>query len=296
MDISDLVEQGKIKRIFRARNKISYPGAVCHITQRAAGIEPLFLEDGDYLYMLHLLKNSTKEFKFDLFSYALMPNHLHLLIRLSKDNLSEGMKHLYRRYAIYFNKKYERKGHVFGGAFRQALCFDDNYFLASSLYIHLNPVKAKLVHNPAEYRWSSCKLYVEPFKGKTFIDYEFISKILHSDINKAQIIYKEMLSESMKIKTQEVWEAPKTLESFRIKIIKFLPTVTKIKSNLKENFLDEQKLEEKIIELKTKGRLRSPETLKARKFLIEQLQARGYSMEIIAEILNISRQTIYRAL
>lgn len=296
MDILDLAENGKIKRVFRARSKISFPGAVCHITQRAAGKEPLFLEENDYLYMLHLLKKRSKEYGFDIFSYCLMPNHLHVLIRLSKDNLSIGMKQVYGSYANFFNKKYERKGHVFGGAFRQALCFSDDYLLTASLYIHSNPVRANLISDPAKYRWSSCKLYVEPFRGKTFIDYEFILKTLSNDIMQAKKLYGEMLNNSIKIKTQEVWENSRALESFRFKVLKFMPKSINIENKAQENILDEQKLEQKIEELQAKGRLRSPETLKARKFLIEQLQARGYSVETIAKILNTSRQTIYRTL
>ena len=60
MDVFDLIEQGKISGLFRARNKISFPGAICHITQHAAGKEKLFLEDSDYLYMLHLLKRTAE--------------------------------------------------------------------------------------------------------------------------------------------------------------------------------------------------------------------------------------------
>jgi len=299
MDIGKLIEEGKIKRLFRARNKISYPGAICHITQRAAGKEPLFLEDSDYLYMLHILKEQKKKFNFDIFCYSLMPNHLHILLRLSKDNLSDAMKELYRRYARFFNKKYGRKGHVFGGPFRQSLCFNETYLLAASLYIHLNAVRANLVRDPEKYRWSDCKLYLKPFKGTTFIDYKFILGILDDNIKVAQKIYKEMLDDSIAVKAEEVWENPKALEFFKIEVMNFLPKSIKEKKD-REDFqydvLDEHKLEEKIAELKTKGRLRTPETINARKFLIEQLRARGYSFEVITKMLDISRQAIYLTL
>jgi len=295
MDILDLVEERKIQRIFRARDKISFPGAVCHITQRAVGKEPLFLEESDYLYMLYLLKKGAKEFNFDVFCHCLMPNHIHLLIRLSKDNLSNAMKHLYERYAIFFNKKYQRKGHVFGGAFRQALCFDDNYLLSASLYVHLNPVKAKLIQNPSKYRWSSCGLYCDSFTKKTFVNYKFILKILDSNTTKARELYKQLLYDSRTTETEEVWENPRALELFRLKIMKLLPKSITV-NNAQEDLLGEQDLEEKIEELRSKGRLRSPENVEARKFSIKQLRARGYSMEIIAKRLNVSRQTIYRTL
>ncbi|OGW75344.1 MAG: hypothetical protein A2Z72_08455 [Omnitrophica bacterium RBG_13_46_9] len=290
----ELAEEGKIKRIFRARGKISYPGAVCHITQRASGKEPLFLEDSDYLYMLHLIKDVVKKFKLDVFCYVLMPNHLHILMRLSTDNLSKSMKDLFERYATYFNKKYERKGHVFGSAFRQALCFSDNYLFAASLYIHLNPVRAHIVQSPTQYRWSSCKLYARAFNGTTFIAYKFILKMLDNDIARARGAYCELLGSSMGIETQEVWEEPKALEYFRIRILEFMPKIISAEHESKEEFIDERKLEEKITQLRTKGRLRSPETLKARKFLIEQLRARGYALDRIGKMLGVSRQAIHK--
>lgn len=295
-DVLDLVNKERIKRLFRAREKISFPGAVCHIIQRGTGKEPLFLEEGDYLYMLRLIKDKAKKFTFGVFCHCLMPNHLHLLIRLFKDNLSKAMKQLYGEYASFFNKKYERKGHVFGGAFRQALCFDESYLLVASVYIHLNPVKANLIDDPAKYRWSSCRLYAESFNGKTFVNYKFILQILDKDIVKAQRLYKEMLDKAKKVEVYQAWENSRALEFFKIKAGNFLPKIKTKGSNetIDENFLDEEKLEEKISELKLKGRLRCPETLKARNFLIEQLRARGYTMGMISEKFGISRQAIYK--
>ena len=121
----DLIEKVNIRRFFRATRKLTVPGLVSHITQRAAGKEPLFIEDADYLYML------------------LSP---------TQENLYDAMRDLFSRYAMRFNRKYERKGHLFGGPYRQAVCFDNGYLLAASLYIHLNPVRASIVADPLDYR------------------------------------------------------------------------------------------------------------------------------------------------
>ena len=72
-----------------------------------------------------------------------MPNHVHLLLSPTESNLYDAMRDVFARYAMMFNRKYERKGHLFGGPYRQAVCLDDSYLLAASLYIHLNPVKAR---------------------------------------------------------------------------------------------------------------------------------------------------------
>ena len=75
MDYGELIRQGKVKRIFRAKRKLTVPDVVSHITQRAAGKGPLFLEDDDYLYMLANMKDITKKRSLDIYAFCLMPNH-----------------------------------------------------------------------------------------------------------------------------------------------------------------------------------------------------------------------------
>ncbi|MDZ7696567.1 MAG: transposase [Deltaproteobacteria bacterium] len=144
----ELIRQGKIKRIFRAKQKLTVPDIVSHITQRAAGKEPLFLEEADYLFMLANMKDITQKRSLEMFAFCLMPNHIHLLVSPREGELNEAMRDLFSRYAMMFNRKYERKGHLFGGPYRQAVCLDDAYLLVASLYIHMNPVRAGLVEDP----------------------------------------------------------------------------------------------------------------------------------------------------
>ncbi|MBL7069365.1 MAG: transposase [Candidatus Omnitrophica bacterium] len=297
-DILDLVKEGKVKRFFRARNKVVFKEAVCHVTQHAAGKEPLFLEEADHLYALHLIKEKSKRFNFEVFGFVLMPNHIHILLRLGSENLSRAMKNLFECYAMYFNKKYERKGHLFCGAYRNAICFDDSYLLAASLYIHLNPVKAKIVKNPADYRWSSCSVYLRPISKKTFLNSQFILQILDRDIAEARKKYKELLEDLKSKKMEDSLENPKALENFRSRLVEtFVKRFGKAKKeDRKENFLYDQELESKIEELKKRKRLRSPQDIAARKFIIEQLLARGFDISDIEAKLGISRASIHRTL
>ncbi|MCX5786274.1 MAG: transposase [Elusimicrobia bacterium] len=294
-----LVEEGKIRRVFRAREKIVYPGACCHITQRAPGKEMLFLENSDYLFMLKLLKEKHKKFLFDVYGFVLMPNHLHLQIRLKESNLAESMQSLFQEYARFFNKKYERKGHVFCGAYREALCLDDSYALATSVYIHLNPVRAALAGDPFGYRWSSCGLYAGGENKISFVDEKFILSLLSRDSDTAKEIYRQLLVRAAFIRTGEVWEKPGALNSFKAELISLLSGLPVLKNAFlkKENdILDENVLDRKISELAEKGRLRSPQGLKARKYLIEQLKSRGFTLNEIADRFGTSRQTIYNTL
>lgn len=290
-NIIDLIEQGKLRRYFRARNKHCFEGAISHITQHASGKEPLFLEDSDYLYMLHLMKEVLCEFKCKALSFVLMPNHVHLLLKFLESNMSDVMKAFLQRYAVYFNKKYQRKGHVFCGAYRSALCFDDSYLLAASLYIHLNPVRSKLVEKPVDYRWSSCALFLNEVKKETFIDYKFVLETLDKDISVARIKYKNLLNQSDVSQINDAFEKPKALEIMAQMLRE------RDKEWAEEHGLSgDRDLMKKIEELKNKGSLKGPKEKDARKFLIEQLKSRGFTIIEISEKLNLSRQAVYNYL
>jgi putative transposase len=76
MFILNDIPQRKIRRIFRAKQKLNVPGLVSHVTQRAAGKEPLFVEDPDYLHMLVLLKDFSRRYAIEIYAFCLMGNHL----------------------------------------------------------------------------------------------------------------------------------------------------------------------------------------------------------------------------
>ena len=195
MTLMDQLENGQIKRIFRARKKINAPGVISHITQRASGAELLFHEEDDYLEMLARLKQVSRTHDIEFLTFVLMPNHVHLLLRQREANLDEAMRELFSRYAQRHNKKYERKGHLFGGPYRQAVCLDEAYLLAVSLYIHLNPVRARLADQPRKYRWSSCSLFTDSSETASFVLFDNILQLLSSDDQKAKDLYIDLLED-----------------------------------------------------------------------------------------------------
>lgn len=87
MPLLDDIAHRKIRRVFRAKQKLNAPGLVSHITQRAAGKEPLFLEDADYLYMLVLLKEICHKHAVKIYAFCLMENHIHILLRPTQSGL-----------------------------------------------------------------------------------------------------------------------------------------------------------------------------------------------------------------
>ncbi len=302
MNIYDLINQGKIARCLRARNKLNFSGLVSHITQHASGRDPLFIEDGDYLYLLKILKEVAEKHQLSVFAFCWMTNHLHILLKQNTKNLPEAMHSLFLRYAKYFNRKYSRKGHLFSDTYRQAACFDDHYLIAASLYIHLNAVRAGLVGHYRLYRWSSWRLYCQNIQTDTFIDRKFILSIIDTKISAAQDEYKKLLEKSMKYRPQEILEVKSAMGDFvrwlwKSETVSIMQKITGRQITLwPKGYASDQEVMETIERLKDKKRLTKPGDIKARKFAAEQLHARGYSVTEIAHLMDLARSTVYKTI
>jgi len=299
MNPIDELESGRVKRFFSARQKINVPGVSSHITQRASGAEKLFHEEDDFLEILARLKQISQKYEIELISFVLMPNHVHLLLEQSEANLHEAMRDLFRGYSRRHNKKYKRKGHLFGSRYRQAVCLDEAYFIAVSLYIHLNPVRAGLVLHPRDYRWSSCRLFTDSEVGESFVSPHRILELISPDSLKAKDIYRDMLEEGRKIRMGEVIEdrlAIHDLQTSLSNVFHLLRKLATLRKADPSKHWDETELDERIASF-VESRIHSLPTDKAaRKYLVEQLISRGFSRREIARKLGISRKTIYNLL
>ncbi len=135
--------------------RIEFNGALYHITSRGNARQAIFLNEKDFTDFLGILNSVVKRYHFLLHAYCLMNNHYHLLIETPEGNLSKGMRQLNGLYAQRFNQKHQRVGHLLQGRFQSILVDKDNYLLELSRYIVLNPVRAGIVKNPKDYKWSS---------------------------------------------------------------------------------------------------------------------------------------------
>ena len=145
--------------------RVEYPGAFYHVMNRGNAGEKLFRSKKDREKFLSYLKKTVERFSVKIHTYCLMPNHFHLLLETPEANLSKAIQWLNVSYAVYFNRRRQRFGHLFQGRFKSILVDADEYLKQLSRYIHLNPVRAKIVQYPSEYPWSSYPSYVG--KGKT---------------------------------------------------------------------------------------------------------------------------------
>ena len=131
----------------------------------------------DYLKFLEYVCKAKERYQFYLYAYVLMSNHYHLLIETSQANLSRIMQNINTAYTTYHNVKYKRNGHLFQGRYKSIVVEKERYYLELSRYIHLNPVRAKMVKKPEGYQWSSYRGYMSK-KGDGYIDKDKILEII----------------------------------------------------------------------------------------------------------------------
>jgi putative transposase len=128
-----------------------------HVVQRGHNRNAVFIDDGDYSYYLDTLASWTRQLQVKVYAWCLMTNHVHLLLDPGDDIKSIGllMKRLAGRQTRFVNKQENRTGSLWDGRYKMSIVDSDEYFLKCCRYIELNPVKAKMVIRPADYRWSS---------------------------------------------------------------------------------------------------------------------------------------------
>ncbi len=137
------------------QRRIWFPGAQYHIMCRGNRKNVIYKDFEDYNMYLIFLERTKKKYPFELLSYCLMPNHVHLQIKCRDDSISLIMKHLNQLYSVYFNNRHELVGHIFQGRYKSVLIEDTAAMLRVSCYIHLNPVKAGLCDRAEDWMWSS---------------------------------------------------------------------------------------------------------------------------------------------
>lgn len=138
------------------RARLLLPRVPLHLIQRGNNRSACFYADEDYALYLHHLGELARRFGCALHAYVLMTNHVHLLLTpANADSASLLMKHLGQRYVQYINRAYKRSGTLWEGRFRSCLTQSEEYVLACYRYIELNPVRAGMVQQPGECRWSS---------------------------------------------------------------------------------------------------------------------------------------------
>jgi putative transposase len=146
--------------------RITYPGAIYHIINRGCRKDKIFRRIADREEFLARLTASSSKYGIIIHGYCLMDNHFHLLVETPNENLSAFMQLLQCGYANWFKVRYKLVGPLFQSRFKSVLVEDESYLVTLSAYIHLNPVRSKMINNPESYKWSSCALYFKNDKSE----------------------------------------------------------------------------------------------------------------------------------
>ena len=140
--------------------RLHYPGALYHVMLRGNGGQDIFFDPGDRYHLYLLLQEGIARYGHRIHAFCCMTNHLHLAVQVAEVPLSRVMQNLAFRYTRWVNRRQGKSGHLFQGRYKAILVDQDAYLLELTRYIHLNPVRAGLVRDPAAYPWSGHRVYL----------------------------------------------------------------------------------------------------------------------------------------
>jgi len=255
----------------RVQRRYSASGCY-HIMLRGNERKKIFLDDGDHQRFLDILLKKKTKTQLLIYAYCLMDNHIHLVVRDDQNEISTIMKGIATSYAMFFNVKYNRVGHVFQGRFKSEPIEDERYLMSVIRYVHNNPVKAKIVKKANQYEWSSYRSYVSP-EETTIAEVRYILGMIGGNLNEAIHEFKRFSNEQDEAKyIDEDDEMIKTLEDGRIYLEEYL--AKKWPGATREAIYEDQVMRNKIIqELRTNT---------------------GLSIRKIAELLSVNRRVVER--
>jgi REP element-mobilizing transposase RayT len=174
--------------------RINYSGAFYHVTSRGNERKNVFKSKRDREKFFEYLDSATQRYDAVIHVFCLMDNHFHLLIETPSGNLPQIMRHINGAYTTYFNVKRVRSGHLFQGRYKAIVVEIDEYAKELSRYIHLNPVRAKMVNTPEEYEWSSYQFYIGVKKPPEWLYRDFILGYFGGKVSIAQKEYHHFVS------------------------------------------------------------------------------------------------------
>jgi len=197
--------------------RLEFEGALYHLCARGNRRERIFADEKDCLRFLALLKESLGRYEVEIHAYVLLPNHFHLLARTPKANLSRWMHWLMGAYSISFNRRHKKSGHLFQGRYKSFLVEGGNYLLGLSLYLHLNPVRGRVIGagDPKErrrrlraYRWSSYRGYAGLGKRDDFLSEELVlGELGGRNLKQGKLRYRRFVEEGLLREIENPFEA-----------------------------------------------------------------------------------------
>jgi len=186
--------------------RIEFADALYHVMSRGNEQKAIVRDDADRTRRLEWLARTVQTYRWRLHAFVLMGNHEHLFVQTPEPNLSAGMQHLNGSYTSYFNRRHRRVGHLFQGRFKGQLVDNEGYYWAISRYIHLNPLRAKLVKRPEQWPWSSYPGYHRSSRQRPWITYNRVLREFGSDGQQARRAYRRFVMDGVATEPDCPWD------------------------------------------------------------------------------------------
>lgn len=178
--------------------RLEYPGAVYHITSRGNNRQNIFRDAADRRNFLERMSKVGSRFGWVYYAYCLMGNHYHLVLETRLANLARGMAYLNGGYAMRFNARHQRVGHLFQSRYKVLLVQRETYLLTVLRYTVMNPVRAGICKHPGDYPYSSYRETAGLAARVKLVDYESVMKLFSDDPHEGQRSYCEFVREGFK--------------------------------------------------------------------------------------------------
>jgi putative transposase len=179
------------------RARIEVAGGVHHVYARGNDGCAVYRDDGDRRRYLDLLGGAVTECGWRCLAYCLMTTHVHLLLETPTANLGVGMRQMHGEYVSRFNKRHDRRGHLFQGRFGSVVVRDDAQLWAVAAYIAVNPVAAGLCREPEAWRWGSHGAVVGSAVAPAWLDARRLLELLGGGGGSAGRRYRTYVSEQV---------------------------------------------------------------------------------------------------
>jgi len=153
---------------------------IYHIMIRGNEKKDIFIDDEDRYKFLEVISKKMELSGYDIYAYCLMNNHIHLLMKENIEGIDLCFKRINVSYVYYFNKKYNRVGHLFQDRFKSECIDTEQYLLSAVRYIHNNPVKEGIAMHPCDYTWSSYNAYITNTQYALVDKYKILNQFSHS--------------------------------------------------------------------------------------------------------------------
>lgn len=196
--------------------RIEFEDALYHLCARGNDRQKVFRDDRDRARFLEVLERSCSRYQVSVLVFVLLSNHFHLVVQTHRANLSRWMHWLMVSYTVYFNWRHRRSGHLFQGRYKSFVVGEGNYLLELSRYVHLNPVRGKVLGQGGpgqrrqrlrDYKWSSYRGYAGLGKGYGFAEEELILAEVGGPVKGRRLRYRRFVEEGLLREIDSPWEA-----------------------------------------------------------------------------------------